>query len=466
MRLSTLRISRLLLLAAAALALPIIATADETWPPALPGATNGAVKLKSKDFLKTPATVTERMKGEGTAPFTIAKAPPTVELAYHQDLGTEAATRRLWSSWGDICVASDGSVYVAIGDHGDAVGGDARAFMYRWDPQTSTLKQVVDFNEVAPRKKDQPAWSKVHAKLDEGPDGKIYANCTLNDGNRASREDYKFGGDFPGGQIYQYDPETGKSSVYTSLPPRRCSATSIVDPQRGIWWCNLEAGEGNALWGYDLKTKKTICQTADGVVTFNRAFALLNDGSLIFNGVDGLSHLDPATGKITPKKASFDSSPGMRAATLQAKDGSFYGTTYRNNQLFRYDPAKDELKMLGPTWLTGEYTTVTVLSPDEKYVYYLPGAHGKAWQYGTPVIQYNIASGERKVIAFLSDVLADKFGFVPGGTYGVKLSADGGTLYVNFNGHPIEANRPAKMKPIGFGLTAFAAIHIPESERK
>jgi hypothetical protein len=36
---------------------------------------------------------------------------------------------------------------------------------------------------------------------------------------------------------------------------------------------------------------------------------------------------------------------------------------------------------------------------------------------------------------------------------------------VNFNGHPADAIRPEKMKPIGFGLTAFAVIHIPTSER-
>jgi hypothetical protein len=47
----------------------------------------------------------------------------------------------------------------------------------------------------------------------------------------------------------------------------------------------------------------------------------------------------------------------------------------------------------------------------------------------------------------------------------VKISTDGGTLYVNFNGHPGDAQRPARMRPNGFGLTAFAAIHIPASER-
>lgn len=465
MRHSTHSISHLLLLVTATLVVSSSSPADETWPPALPGAKNGSVKLTSKAFLKTPATVVERMQEEGAVEYAVAKAAPTVELAYHQDLGTDAASRRLWSSWGDICLASDGSVYCAIGDHGNAVGGDARAFMYRWDPQTSTLSQVVDFNAVAPRKPDQPAWSKVHAKIDEGPDGAIYANCTLNDGNRASREKYKFGGDFPGGQIYRYDPATGKSCVHASLPPRRCSATSMVDPRRGIWWCNLEAGDGNALWGFDLKTRKTVLQTDDGVVTFNRAFALLNNGSIIFNGATGLTHLDTKTGKITPRKAAFINSPGMRSASRQAKSGLFYGTTHKDNQIFSYDPTQDKLKLHGATWLTGEYTTVTVLSTDERFLYYLPGAHGKAWQYGTPVIQYNIATGQRKVIAFLSDVLADKYGFVPGGTYGVKLSEDGSTLFVNFNGHAIDSIRPEEMKPIGFGLTAFAAIHIPAAER-
>jgi hypothetical protein len=47
----------------------------------------------------------------------------------------------------------------------------------------------------------------------------------------------------------------------------------------------------------------------------------------------------------------------------------------------------------------------------------------------------------------------------------MKLSADGGTLYVNFNGHAADAIRPSQMKPIGFGLTSFMAIHIPQSER-
>jgi hypothetical protein len=155
----------------------------------------------------------------------------------------------------------------------------------------------------------------------------------------------------------------------------------------------------------------------------------------------------------------------MRSASLESKEGFIYGTTQATNQLFKYFTAKDQLELLGPTWLSGEYTTVMILSPDEKYLYYLPGSHGGAFKTGTPVVQYNLATGRRKVLAFLAPVFEAETGYVPAGTYGAKLSTDGGTLYVNFNGHAADRLRPANMKPNGFGLTGFAAIEIPTSER-
>ena len=95
----------------------------------------------------------------------------------------------------------------------------------------------------------------------------------------------------------------------------------------------------------------------------------------------------------------------------------------------------------------------------------MTGGHGSAVKIGTPVIQYDIAKKTRKVIAFLRALIEEKLGFVPGGTYGIKISTDGSTLYVNLNGHARDDIRPAKMPASGFGLTAFAAIHIPASER-
>ena len=252
---------KLFVIAAALVVVSSATSADEQfWPPELRGAKNGTVTLQSKQFLKVPDSVVAARKKEGAAEFVMAKSAPTVDLAFHRELGPDAISRRLWSSWGDICVARDGRVYCGIGDHGNDVGGDARCFIYCWHPKSKTLTQVVDVNAIVSREPGQPAWSKIHAKIDEGPDGTILFCGTLNDGNRAKKPEYQWSDTLPGAQIYQYDPQTGKASVFANLPPKRCTATSLVDHKRNIWWCNLEAGEGNALWGLDLTTKQPVFQ--------------------------------------------------------------------------------------------------------------------------------------------------------------------------------------------------------------
>lgn len=435
------------------------------YPPPLEGAKNGTVSVRSDRFLEIPEFVTKAMKEDGAAPFTVAKTPPTVELAFHRDLGPNASARRLWSSWGDICVADDGRVYCGIGDHGDDVGGDARCFIYRWDPKTHALEQIIDMNRVIAPQKGQPAWSKVHAKIDEGADGKIYFSCTLNDGNRAGQPAYRWTDRLPGGQLYQFDPKAGRTVAFADLPRPRCTATSLMDRRRNVWWCNLEVG-GNALYGLDLATRKPVFQGPDGSVVFNRNIALARDGSVYFNGEAGLiMKYDAAANRLAKTRSVFKGSPGMRSSTHESRDGVLFGTTQTAGQLFRYRPAKDDLSILGPAWLRADYVTVSILSPDERFVYYLPGAHGQATRSGTPVIQYDIAADRRKVIAFLAAPIEAAHGYVPAGTYGAKLNRDGSTLYVNFNGHPIDKLRPKHLRPNGFGLCSFAAIHIPAGER-
>src|SRR6185369_8563822 len=162
------------------------------WPPQLTGAKNGTVTLEGKQFLDIPPSVAETREKKGAAPFVMAKTAPKIDLAFHGDLGTDPASRRLWSSWGDICLAHDGKVYVGIGDHGHDADGDGRCFIYRWDPVKKTLTRVVDMNEVVAPQPGQPAWTKVHAKIDQGNDGKIYFCCTLNSGGDAGNPKYQW----------------------------------------------------------------------------------------------------------------------------------------------------------------------------------------------------------------------------------------------------------------------------------
>ncbi len=440
------------------------ATAGESWPPPMPGASNGTVIVRSELFLQAPSSVVAAARKEGAAPFDLAHVPPVVELALHTNLPDAALNGTGWSCWGDIGVASNGAVYCGIGDHGDDAGGTARAYLYAWDPEAHALRQVADLNAIVPRAAGEPAWSKLHARIDEGPDGGIYFTGTLNDGARAPDPKHKWSDAIPGGQLYRYDPAACRAEVFANLPARRCTATCILDRDRNTWWCNLE-GPSNTLFALDLATRKPAYTSPEGAVAFNRNIALTRNGSVLFNGRGGFWLYDAKRQRLAQTRTSLGSNVNMRASTAETRDGWIYGVTHSPGRLFRYSPRKDKAEMLGPDFLKGEYTTVCVLSPDERFVYYMPGAHGNAAKLGTPVIQYDIARRQRKVLAFLKEPLEAAGRFVPGGTYGVKISADGSTLYANLNGHPAAAIRPAKMKQDGFGMTGFVAIRIPESER-
>ena len=443
-----------------------LTVADTNWPPVLKGSSNGTVTITSDRFLKIPAAVATAASQAGAAPFTVAKIPPTIDLAFHGSLPNRATNGTGWSAWGDIAVASDGRVYCGIGDHGKDALGQSQAFLYQWNPAPKVLTQIVDVNAIVPRRHGEPTWSKMHARIDEGADGKIYFTGTLNDGNRAPQPAYKWSPDIPGGQLYQYDPQTSQAVVFANLPAARVTATSRLDRERNIWWCNLEGGT-NFLWALDLGTRQELYQAPAGSMGFNRDFALARDGSIFFNGAPGLWKCDAKTKQTSPTRSRFpgDEKFGMRASTQETKAGWIYGVTMRPGRLFRYSPQRDQLELLGADFLAGDYTTVCVLAPDERFLYYLPGSHGSALKIGTPVVQYNLATGQRKVLAFLRETLETEYDYVPAGTYGVKLSADGSTLYVNLNGHAADPIRPKEMRAIGFGLTAFAAIHIPAAER-
>ena len=490
----------------------------DKWPPALPTADrNGTATLTTPDFLKVPEDVQKVLDEDPhAARLAVAKTPPTVDLVYDNDLPDAALNGTGWSAWGDIGLASDGKVYLGTGNHGGPEKG--QCFVYCWDPAAKALKQIADLNKLSGAGPAEVHVSKVHAGIFEGRDKKIYFTGTLDDGGRAGSPAMlaKWTPHIPGGLLFQYDPATGKTVKFVNFPPARVTATTLYDARHNILYCGLEGSrEGFALGALDMDTKQWIYQGEPGAVRHNRNMMLDRDGNVYFNGKEdparyearlkvqqaaadrayaeivakaevaqqnarrkhvprkppmkrlpGFATLwkyDPKTRSIAPTKSHFEE-VGIRSSTRETKTGCIYGTTM-GGRLFRYRPASDELTILGSNFLEhGEYITVCDLSPDEKYVYYLPGAHGSAGRSGTPVIQYEIASGRQKALAFLSAPMIKAFNYAPGGTYGIKISADGSTLYVGFNGSPAGDSKPQGMAG-GFGLTSFAAVHIPASER-
>jgi hypothetical protein len=129
--------------------------------------------------------------------------------------------------------------------------------------------------------------------------------------------------------------------------------------------------------------------------------------------------------------------------------------------MFTFRPDEDRTELVGVNWgKSGKYTSNMNFSPGKRYIYYLPGADTGAYQYGTPLVQYDTNTSKKKVIAFLNDFYLNIYGYSPGGTYGIETDEKGETVFCYTNGR-----FTTKEFGSAYGRPAIFYIHIPASER-
>ncbi|MFC1694245.1 hypothetical protein ACFL1R_12145, partial [Candidatus Latescibacterota bacterium] len=139
-----------------------------------------------------------------------------------------------------------------------------------------------------------------------------------------------------------------------------------------------------------------------------------------------------------------------------------YNFDFESGGMFIFYPDEEKTESTGVNWdKEGVYTTSIAMSPKYRYLYYVPGSHGRTMNLDTPVVQYDTQTGQKKVIAFLGPYYHEKYGYATTGTYGIELDEEGSFLVICMNGgfgpDPHEAL---------FEQTAVFVVHIPESERK
>src|SRR5262249_12404530 len=117
-----------------------------------------------------------------------------------------------------------------------------------------------------------------------------------------------------------------------------------------------------------------------------------------------------------------------------------------------------EVQNLGSALVGGQgYIASIDADPTGRYLYYIPGAHGSGDADGSPVVQFDVQTRQKKVLAFLHPFYKDRYGCALKGTYSSAVDAKGDKLYITWN-----ANRGAK----AWDTCALTVIHIPESERR
>lgn len=410
-----------------------------------------AVRVAATNFLLAPT---------GLTALAVARVPPTVEVYVFTNL-PDGGRGTLWSSWGDGCIASNGHYYTAIGNHLDFAAGLGESRVYDYDPATRTVRLLFNLREHAPD--PAIAGGKIHSRIEEGRDGRLYFATFW------GKQPKKAGGtNFVGGALFRYDPRTDRTDNLGVPVAGQGLSTSRLDARR--LWLYFYAEPSGDLVAYDLEQHAIAFRGGGGTQAGNRNIMLDAEGCAYFSGADGfLWRYSPATNGLTKTRAQLPEAPAgaprasrhLRASTRAGKDGRLYGFTMPGI-LFAFDPKTETVEDLGPNFGHGEYTAVVELSPDERFLYYAPGSHGSAVRIGCPVVQYELATRRHKVLAYLNAPLRERFSYHVGGSYNLKITPDGGTLFVTFNGAPLVTGA---RKTEAFGQPALVALQIPIEER-
>ncbi len=315
----------------------------------------------------------------------------------------------------------------------------------------------MDVAETIGLKKGEYGHGKIHAQIHEYRESLYFATYwgKGKEVEAAAKKGYK------GSLLLRYDLKTRKVENLGSIAPGEGLPASCFDPGRGLLY--FYAVQKGDVVAYDLNKKSVKFKGGSRLTSQHRSFLLAKDGKVWFTNEKGmLSYYDPDKNSISETSLLLPGANNtLRAAAHTTSDGRIFGMT-RSGKLFEFNSVKQTIKDLGPNFLSGDYTAVMILSPDEKYLYFAPGAHGSATRAGTPIVQYQISSGIRKVIAFLRDSMIQKATYFIGGNYNMQMDSKGAILYCAFNG----AKYSGKKNLNAFGLPSLVVIKIPESERK
>jgi hypothetical protein len=431
--------------------------AAQTFPPALPGGKE-AVTDTSDEFLKPGST----LKG-GVA---IAKAAPTVDFLFFP---CQTYAGNPWSTWGDSVVAG-GKYYASLGDHlsadsKKAAQGTGTGYVYEYDPATKKLRLLADASKVLNLPKGHYTPGKIHGRLDMGEDGWLYYS-THRGSTRVTIDQYHYKGDW----IFRTNPATAETEVLVCGPvPKHCIPASVLDPKRMIFYGGTAAGSGDGsgeddkvqFFAYDVKAKKVLYSGPDGP---GRYMILARSTGRIYwvpgkdDRVGPVVRWDPEKGGAPAK---IDAVLGCRAATQETADGMVYtvskGGRGGATTIYAFNTKTEKAEALGDAAVGSQaYIASIDVDPSGRYLYYCAGAHGGSDGDGTPIVQFDVRTKQRKVIAFLAPFYRKAYGFAPVGTYSTAIDEKGETLYVTWN-----VNRSGR----AWDCVGMTAIHIPPSER-
>ncbi|MDD5677585.1 MAG: hypothetical protein PHW60_06275 [Kiritimatiellae bacterium] len=264
---------------------------------------------------------------------------------------------------------------------------------------------------------------------------------------------------------------TGEYVDYGAPLPRTSWSYHRVDTQRGVMYAVSFRNEFLA-WNINMQKAEWAGYLPQGMVWQNRALLVDSKSGRAYtsNGDPGdklqrMIRYDYATKRFTLLDCHMPANPApgsrLRGHTRErGPDGLFWCLT-EAGELFTFNPDSEEISDKGLNWPgDGRFACSLERSPGGRYLYYSL----RSEQSFSPVIQYDIKTGTKKVLAFLHPYYHEKYGYLPAGSYSLKLDDKGENIFMVWNGAFIETTE--KLGVDFWGHCAVVLLRIPSAERE
>jgi hypothetical protein len=408
------------------------------YPPKLPGG-KVVVTEHSPEFLKPGPNLREGV--------TIARTAPVVDFAFYPEQNYPGNP---WSHRSDGIIVG-GRYYSSSNDH---LAPRGTAHLWEYDAARKQFRLLCNTTRFLESVKAFPADmdyrpGEMQSRIDMGSDGWLYY-ATDRGSPTVTNDAHGYRGEW----VLRTNPKTRETRVVATFPiPKHTIPASVLDPKRMIFYGGTAPGKDAVnqkvqFFALDVKTGKLLQVADDGP-----------DRTLIFSPSTGRvfwqgKMYDPETNRISPADV-----PHVRSATRETPQGIVYGTSGRSADLWAFHVKTGKVTQMGSGAVARqEYIASIEADPTGRYLYYVPGAHGGAAGDGTPVVQYDLHTKKRKVIAFLYKHFWEKYGYALDGSFGSALDEKGERLFISWDGW-------RKGQPRGWESAALTVVHIPASER-
>ena len=352
---------------------------------------------------------------------------------------------RPWSQWGQGIVLDDGRMLSGIGDH---VWADGNSYLFEYDPQTRTLTQFADALTVVGHEPGEWGFGKIHAQMVKGPCGEVYVSTYW-----GTRRGLTYTDEYQGDVLLRLDPDSRTIENLGVIFPEHGVASLASWPEGGLIYAEAADPFGQKTGSFvvlDMETGDIVFEDDDPSHGGYRSIAVdAQGGAYITWDGDGLARYNPETNTLEQVDSLMPGSI-LRGTTPPDESDTVYAVS-RDPAVFFSIDGDGGIAELAPAQ---GYTTSMALAPDGNTFYYVPDAHGGAWQNGTSLIAVDTATGAETVVVELNPLIEPATGLRTGGTYNVVVDPSGERIYVGLN-----AGDPATRDT--FGEIVLAIVTLP-----